>query len=436
MQRFLLFGYLLLALVAVTSASRGHEAKLKFLESRLADAFEKKQFIITVSANPDEGADFGPHTPYTNTSGIQEALDYAASFLTNENMNPTSRKSLESNAPIVFLGPGRFYINQTIYLPEYGGFTLRGSGPHSTILFDATQSGITILKQKIPKNVGYYWGQLNEIFTDFGVLGNPYNTSVAGIDLSMPENIPHNVVSRIALYGNFTNFHLCMDGNEDSLLDTIFVDGYSDHGKKHAVIGFSTGGGATFIRGLYFSNPIGGARIHARSINLYITDGVIGAISNTPVTKGQYLFDPPASVILIKNCWFNIDEGLGDYVFDLHYPTNYSIIELDGVDFYNPPAGHYYFSVGKDVNIERLQLQNVVVGYGKSKMLENKGNIASVKVGYVFSDYPIEASFLRWYPSILSQYYVATPGIYPIIPPPPPPPMPSPPALPSSPAGP
>lgn len=420
-------------LAAFAFASYGNEAKLRYLESRLADAFERKKFIITVSAEPDEGADFGPHTPNTTTSGIQEALDYAATFLTDINLNPTSRKSLESNAPVVFLGPGQFKINSTIYLPEWGGFTLRGSGPHSTILEDFSKDGITILKQKIPKNVSYYWGQLNEILTDFAVVGNIYGTSVAGIDLSMPENIPHNVVSRIAFYRNFSDFHLCMDGNEDSLLDTIFVDGYSDHGKKHAVIGFSTGGGATFIRGLYFSNPIGGARIHARSINLYITDGVIGAISNTPITKGQFEFDPPASVILIKNCWFNIDESMGDYVFDLNYPTNYSIIELDGVDFYNSPAGHHYFYVGKNVNIERLQLQNVVVGYGKGKMLENKGKIGTVKVGYVFADAKLEAPFLTWTPSILENYYVAVPGLYPVtvVPPPPSPPVapPSPPPV-------
>ncbi|EME27330.1 hypothetical protein Gasu2_37310 [Galdieria sulphuraria] len=403
--------------------------------SHMSDALNNKSFIVTVSALPSQGADFGPDTPHTKTSGIQEAIDYAASFLTNINMNPTSRKSLESNAPLIYLGPGSFEIHETIMLPEWGGISLVGSGMHSTVLKDATKDGIILIKQRIPKDVGIFYGQLNELLSDFSILGNPYQTSVAGIDLSMPENIPHNVVTRIALYGNFTEFHLCMDGNEDSLLDTLFIDGYSKNGTEPPIIGFSTDDGATFMRGIYSSNPSGGCRIHSRSVNLYITDSVIGAISNAAITKGQYEITFPNSVVYIKNTWFNIDTERTPYVFDLRTKTHYSTIALGDVWFENYPAGKCYFYVGNETLIEQIQLENLIFGYGEGTLIEGEGKIGSLEVGFVYSYYKIPSPYLEWYPGVLDHFYVAKRGVFPIYvrPPTTPPLPPSPPTAPGAP---
>lgn len=42
-----------------------------------APASRRKPFVFVTLGGPDDGGDFGPHTPGTKTSGIQEAIDYA-----------------------------------------------------------------------------------------------------------------------------------------------------------------------------------------------------------------------------------------------------------------------------------------------------------------------------------------------------------------------
>ena len=37
----------------------------------------RKPYVLVTLEGPEDGGDFGPHTPGTKTSGIQEALDYA-----------------------------------------------------------------------------------------------------------------------------------------------------------------------------------------------------------------------------------------------------------------------------------------------------------------------------------------------------------------------
>eukprot|EP00871_Galdieria_phlegrea_P005405 jgi/Galph1/5866/GphlegSOOS_G4472.1 len=411
------FILLLLFSLSVSSAP-STKPNYEQIQRKLSTAMDRKSFIITVSAVPGEGADFGPDTLHTKTSRIQEAIDYAASLLTNVNMIPISRKSLQSNAPLIYLDPGSFELYETIRLPEWGGIFLVGSGMHSTILKDATKDGIIIIKQRIPKDVGIFYGQLNEVLLDFGILDNPYQTSVAGIDLTMQENIPHNLVTRLALYGNFTEFHLCMDGNEDSLLDTIFIDGYSKNGTEPPILGFSTDDGATSMRAIYSSSPSGGRRIHSRSVNLFITDSVIGAISNAAITKGHYEITFPNSIIYIKDTWFNIDTERTPYIFDLRTKTHYSTIALGGVWFENYPAGHCYFYVGNETLIEQIQLENLIFGYGNGE-----GQIGALEVGFVYSYYKIPSSELAWYLGILEHFWVAKRGVFPIyrkpVPPPP-----------------
>ncbi|MFP3209693.1 MAG: hypothetical protein RXR82_08465 [Nitrososphaeria archaeon] len=81
----------------------------------------------------NDGADFGPDTmlgatapdqygpPYTQTTGIQEALNYAAQI----------------GAPVE-LGPGTFYVSETIWLPNMSGLYLRGAGKHLTTIAQAS----------------------------------------------------------------------------------------------------------------------------------------------------------------------------------------------------------------------------------------------------------------------------------------------------------
>jgi hypothetical protein len=38
---------------------------------------KRKPYVFVTLEGPDDGGDFGPNTPGTKTSGIQEALNYA-----------------------------------------------------------------------------------------------------------------------------------------------------------------------------------------------------------------------------------------------------------------------------------------------------------------------------------------------------------------------
>ena len=165
-----------------------------------------------LSNTPNDGADFGPDTllgatepgqygpPYTQTSGIQEALNYAANISAG-----------------VILGPGTFYVSTAILLPAIGsGLYLRGTSMHLTTITQAPGYTGTIMQWANPNTINtmYYLGH-------FRVKGSGSNAGTYLIDLSQTENSLQGLLEHIRIVHNGVA-GLRLDGNEDTV--TLKVD--------------------------------------------------------------------------------------------------------------------------------------------------------------------------------------------------------------------
>ncbi|MEM3862216.1 MAG: hypothetical protein QW203_07035, partial [Thermoplasmatales archaeon] len=288
---------------------------------------------VTVSAKgisnglsniPNDGADFGPDTllgasspnqygpPYTQTSGIQEAFN---SLPQKQVVLPTGAGNVVyfSENPTVFLMPGLFLINETIMLPEWGGYNLIGSGRIQTVLQDNTATGITVIQQAVPSGAGNYYAQLNSNISDFSVIGNSSKTSIAGIDLTQPENIPHYDVHDLYIGGYFAKYHISMDGCEDSHLHDIWLDGTSNYTSidtsvtafaNAVVVEYSTSDGVATLDHIISSSSTA-AIIATQAQNLYLSDSVIGMISTALVNTAYELPSSNVMQISVDRVFFN-----------------------------------------------------------------------------------------------------------------------------------
>jgi len=113
--------------------------------------------FVTVSPQPTSisGADYGPDTPGTTTSGIQEAINATISVY---------------GMPQVFLLPGTFIVSSRID-PSNGGAALvggviKGSGKHLSIIKWASGLSGTIFGWNLPTSTLTDW-----TFSDFAVEG-------------------------------------------------------------------------------------------------------------------------------------------------------------------------------------------------------------------------------------------------------------------------
>jgi len=103
----------------------------------------------------NNGADYGPDTPGTTTSGIQEAINATIALY---------------GAPQVFLLPGTFIVSSKIDPSNRGqaliGGVFRGSGKRLSIIQWGSGLSGTILGWNLPTSTLTDW-----TFTDFGVIG-------------------------------------------------------------------------------------------------------------------------------------------------------------------------------------------------------------------------------------------------------------------------
>ena len=126
----------------------------------------RNQYVITVSpkgiANglstiPNDGANFGPDTPSTQTTGIQEAWNYAFASATNNFPNQSNIKPGAYWMKPILLLDGLFILNQQVVLDPQVLVTnikMIGSGQMSTYV---------------------YWN-----FNDHAIMVNPSNGNIRG----------------------------------------------------------------------------------------------------------------------------------------------------------------------------------------------------------------------------------------------------------------
>lgn len=82
----------------------------------------RKPYVSVTLNGPDDGGDFGPHTPGTRTSGIQEALDYAHAncrdlYIYGGRGGLHQGQGLSDNV---------YYLDETLQVPWSQDFTLGG----------------------------------------------------------------------------------------------------------------------------------------------------------------------------------------------------------------------------------------------------------------------------------------------------------------------
>ncbi|MFP3257140.1 MAG: hypothetical protein RXO36_05025 [Candidatus Nanopusillus acidilobi] len=184
---------------------------------------------ITVSAKgisnglsdiPNDGADFGPDTPGTQTSGIQEAINYAMQFA--------------PNTPEIHLTSGKFTVNQGIVFPStpyppaiigrdsglYSTYII--SGNMSSPIFSLTPPVYNLRMEKMSINAGQ---NTASYLVDFNQLN--YETSMRFI-LNKLYIYPNTSFPFYQNGANITQGALRMDGNEDSfILNSIIQGGMS-----------------------------------------------------------------------------------------------------------------------------------------------------------------------------------------------------------------
>ncbi len=74
-RHFLCDASLYAATPALAAGAMVHATRSQAAEAPAGSS--RKPYVFVTLGGPDDGGDFGPHTPGTKTSGIQEALDYA-----------------------------------------------------------------------------------------------------------------------------------------------------------------------------------------------------------------------------------------------------------------------------------------------------------------------------------------------------------------------
>jgi hypothetical protein len=165
-----------------------------------------KGIVNGLSNQPNDGADFGPDTydpnytgsgiPYTQTSGIQEAVNYM----------PTTYPS-GGEIRLVGTNGGRFYIDAGILINTVN-ISLVGSATLGEVSIGSNSNLSYIIK-----STAFY-----TIVKNIAIHGNTsgYSGIIAtGIDFSQPSSIAtNNMLDGVSFNGTFTSYIVNMDNND------------------------------------------------------------------------------------------------------------------------------------------------------------------------------------------------------------------------------
>jgi len=180
----------------------------------------------------------------TQTSGIQEALNYAAQI-----------------GDAVELGPGTFPVSTTILLPNMPGLVLRGASEYLTTIEQAPGFSGVIMQwaEQTSPNEGYYFGH-------FQMYGTAGGGSTYLLDLQQNEISAHGILDHIhVLHNNVAAIRL--NGNDDTITINLFLETSTN---TTGLWWDVAGGSADDIASKFFS----GAMIQAQKFNFFGT--VIG----------------------------------------------------------------------------------------------------------------------------------------------------------------
>ncbi len=362
---------------------------------------------ITVSAKgisnglsdiENDGADFGPDTPGTQTSGIQEAIDYAISA---GNVSQYGHYGLWDFKRIKLL-PGFFVINDnaTIYfnnttnnptgiifegssISEYVTVIAKLNSLSSPIISFSSPSGsstgITATAMQFKNFAVWYYGSASNAASGVTVVNLSAQSEIGSAAMRFENLI-------IESSNPINNVMLDVSGYEDSVIDNVFTSNaggsynsnitqpslkaYMSNGNvkiyngQHSgidiqaqmailsgtVIGTGAGAGiiwrptnngsSLILDGVYFGGTLTRLITHQQTTwGASVNSNVIingGLMSKTPVTNGDYMIDVPYGY---HYYFFNGTTFFNNNSSDTLYlfnPTNFSNIRgVYGLSMYN-----------------------------------------------------------------------------------------------------
>ena len=275
-----------------------------------------KGIINGLSVLPNDGTGgFGPDTtlgatsvgeigsPYTQTVGIMEAVDYAYSI--SIPFTDDLASLITNIAPSIKIGIGTFTVNAVITIPYNLSIDIIGSGMGSTILDSTGISGNIIYWNKstaaAPINGGNYYTYGNKM-SDFTLFTDNTSTSEYAIDLSQPEGAYRYTVERITINDTSpTALSLKMDGLEGSILENViaqklsFLNPYGGLQLYHCVFPYISvaSTNAVYLNcTIYYQITVNDIGSGLLSVHSFI-GGYIGTSNET--SEGNLVFNNPVN---------------------------------------------------------------------------------------------------------------------------------------------
>ena len=175
------------------------------IHGRPSVTVSSKGLTLGTSEYFNDGADFGPDTPGTSTSGIQEAMDYLAS---------SNYVQEFGYAGTVRMNAGTFKITSPITFPSSGYISLEGAGLIDTqIMINA--SGISGVVNSVDNGFSY------RSLKNFNVFSN--SLGVSGLDIQSPEVNGQCVVENVSVVGSWSGAPINWVGSENTRFKNVSV---------------------------------------------------------------------------------------------------------------------------------------------------------------------------------------------------------------------
>ena len=263
-----------------------------------------KGIVNGLSNQPNDGCDFGPDTynpnysgsgvPYTQTSGIQEALNYV-----NNNIG----SSVPDNGEVNFVAGGYYVVDQTITIPVNGNQIpprIKGNNSHisPSTSFNTSDTLIELSTKSSGSTRRLYISNIH-FSTGYG-----YGTATNVLDISQNELDTQGSILDNLYFTNETTpsgYVLKTDGNENLMIQNCLIGGN---------VSLLAVGGTLFIENTYIGtgstqSPLLGAQI--LSLHKVTFEG------NSPTfTQGTNSM----SAITIVDCYSDGTSGTGYFLIE------------------------------------------------------------------------------------------------------------------------
>ena len=316
-----------------------------------------------LSSIPNDGADFGPDTPGTKTSGIQEAkeaLPHITNAASGRSVTVGSIVIMFKGYPIMITEPIVIYDDEFVEIRSYDGLTLPIQPPNKPIVYieNSTSGGdvIDISRNPNAPTTGSNLG--NGVIVIDGITLSKSNTGVLLHSTSPSPNYSQLLIGTLHLhdstYGN-TLVNINTSGNDDLIkIDTII--GVGGTANSNSMFGANVNHlmvGKLFLLSYAGANPSGtsystmvslvpGAECNFEMVDLF-------AYNNTAYPNGSFIINNSTfggvvhiSVLRDEMGGNNARSYFGSYGFFLQTSKpNYLYVDVlsGGTNIFTSPYG-------------------------------------------------------------------------------------------------